>query len=139
VRKRTVIAASFKYYASNHSWKMSESSAVVRARNGQSQAQSKRKAFVSYLHEQGRFMVKLRERGIYRLPNGRELVALEGLGGGYFFYGIYEWEHEESPTYESGDNGRLYSKGKLTAWDAKDLSDTGRTAYEPRALKTALG
>jgi hypothetical protein len=83
-------------------------------------------------------MVKLRERGIYRLPNGRELVALQGLGGEYSFYSIHGWEHAEPPMYESGDNGRLYSKGKLTAWDAGDLSDTGRTVYEPAVLKMAL-
>jgi hypothetical protein len=83
-------------------------------------------------------MVKLRERGIYRLPNGRELVALQGLKGEYFFYSVGEWEHKGAPMYESGDNGRLYSKGKLTAWDAKDLHDTGRTAYEHSALKTSL-
>jgi hypothetical protein len=60
------------------------------------------------------------------------------LEGGYFFYTTYDWEHDEPPMYESGDNGRLYSKGKLTAWDAGDLSDTGRTAYERAALKMAL-
>jgi hypothetical protein len=83
-------------------------------------------------------MIKLRERGIYSLPNGREMVAVQGLQGEYFFYSIDEWEHDGAPMYESGDNGRLYSKGKLTAWDAADLRDTGRTAYEPLALKTSL-
>jgi hypothetical protein len=84
-------------------------------------------------------MVKLRERGIYRLPNGREFVALQGLHGEYFLYGIYEWEHDGPPTYESGDNERLYSNGKLTAWDVKDLIDAGLTAHEPEARDVRMG
>jgi hypothetical protein len=78
-------------------------------------------------------MVRLRERGIYLLPNGRELVAAQGVQGGYFLYGTDEWEHDASPMYESGENQRLYSNGKLTAWDVRDLIDTGRTARQPKS------
>jgi hypothetical protein len=83
--------------------------------------------------------VILRNFGIYRLPNGRELVALEGLQGRHLLYTIHAWERSESPMYESGDNGRLYADGKLTAWDVENLIDTGRTISAPKALGRGIG
>jgi hypothetical protein len=68
----------------------------------------------------------LRKRGIYSLPNGRELVVLgkhengcDRLGG---------WQCFELTEYEVNDAGRLICNGRLTAWDISDLKDTGGTA-----------
>lgn len=68
----------------------------------------------------------LRERGIYCLPNGRELVVVAQQGNGWFkLRGFERFEHSE---YEVDSAGRLLTQGKLTAWDIENLTDTGRTA-----------
>jgi hypothetical protein len=72
--------------------------------------------------------MELRERGIYRLPNGRELVVMDARRNGHAHYRLRGWERFESSEYEINDAGRLLTQGKLTAWDLKDLNDTGRTA-----------
>lgn len=70
--------------------------------------------------------MKLRERGIYRLPNGRELVVITGEGNGRIQ--LRGWERFEKSEYEVDGAGRLLTEGKLTAWDLEHLRDTGRTA-----------
>ena len=75
-------------------------------------------------------IVKLRERGIYRLPNGRELVVLTRHENGHTTYILGGWERFEMSEYEVNEAGRLIHQGKLTAWDLADLKDTGRTAGE---------
>jgi hypothetical protein len=72
----------------------------------------------------------LRERGIYRLPNGRELVVLRKHENGRQAYTLGGWERFELTEYEVNEVGRLICQGKLTAWDIDNLSDTGRTASE---------
>ena len=74
--------------------------------------------------------MNLRERGIYRLPNGRELVVLPKHENGRLAYTLGGWERFELTEYEVNEAGRLSSHGKLTAWDIHSLSDTGRTAEE---------
>ena len=74
--------------------------------------------------------MNLRERGIYRLPNGRELVVLRKYENGKRVYTLSGWERFELTEYEVNDDGRLICQGKLTAWDVACLSDTGRTANE---------
>jgi hypothetical protein len=72
--------------------------------------------------------VDLREKGIYCLPNGRELVVLEKLSGGHVKFRLGVWESFQSSQYEVNNEGRLLALGRVTAWDITDLSDTGRTA-----------
>jgi hypothetical protein len=72
----------------------------------------------------------LRERGIYRLPNGRELIVLRKHENGARTYTLGGWERFELTEYEVNETGRLVCQGKLTAWDIDNLSDTGRTATE---------
>lgn len=70
----------------------------------------------------------LRERGIYVLPNGKELVVSgEGRSPGILFI-LRGWDPFESAEYEVNEAGRLIAQGKLTAWDIQHLQDTGRTA-----------
>jgi hypothetical protein len=74
--------------------------------------------------------MNLRERGIYRLPNGRELVVLRKHENGKRAYTLGGWERFELTEYEVNEDGRLICQGRLTAWDAASLSDTGQTARE---------
>jgi len=64
--------------------------------------------------------MNLRERGIYRLPNGRTLIAKGNLL-------VAHSEGIEFLSYEVNDSGRLVHDGRLTAWDLSDVSDTGST------------
>ena len=73
--------------------------------------------------------MSLREQGIYCLPNGRELVVRERTNGGSEFR-LSGWGHFEASEYVVNDSGRILAQGKLTAWDIKDLTDTGRTARD---------
>lgn len=70
--------------------------------------------------------MKLRERGIYCLPNGRELVVITAQGNGRIH--LRGWEGSEKSDYDVDGAGRLLNEGKLTAWDLEHLRDTGRTA-----------
>lgn len=70
--------------------------------------------------------MKLRERGIYCLPNGRELVVVAQHGNGWFK--LRGFERFDQSEYEVDSAGRLVTQGKLTAWDIENLTDTGRTA-----------
>jgi hypothetical protein len=70
-----------------------------------------------------------RDRGIYCLPNGRELVALSNGENGRVRYRLAGTGCADASDYEVGDDGRLFCGGRLTAWDVRDLSDTGRTHY----------
>lgn len=74
--------------------------------------------------------MNLRERGVYCLPNGRELVVLNRHENGRTTYILGGWERFETSEYEVNEAGRLIHQGKLTAWDLADLKDTGRTAAE---------
>ena len=70
----------------------------------------------------------LRVRGIYCLPNGRELVVRDRTSGGEILFYLGGWDHFEHCEYQVNDAGRLIAQGKPTAWDINDLKDTGRTA-----------
>lgn len=74
--------------------------------------------------------MNLRERGIYTLPNGRELVVLRKHENGKRSYTLGEWERFEVTEYQINEDGRLICQGRLTAWDVASLSDTGETARE---------
>jgi hypothetical protein len=67
----------------------------------------------------------LKERAIYQLPNGRELVAqLNGEGKAI----LQNVSASDPDKYELNDEGRLLFNGQLTAWGVNDLVDTGRVA-----------
>ena len=75
-----------------------------------------------------------KERGIYQLPNGRELVALINNGNRSVLYTL---SGSVSGQYESNSEGRLVFNGKLTAWDVDDLAETGRVA-SPDLIATLI-
>ena len=70
----------------------------------------------------------LRERGIYCLPNGRELVVLRSDEKGSVLYGPVSCQQLEMGEVVVNEAGRLVNQGKLTAWDISNLTDTGRTS-----------
>ena len=72
--------------------------------------------------------MSLRERGIYCLPNGRELVVLRNDGEGSVLYGPVSCNPVEKGEFVVNEAGRLVCQGKLTAWDVSNLSDTGRSS-----------
>jgi hypothetical protein len=82
-------------------------------------------------------MLLLRERGVYRLPNGRELIALKGLQGGFLFYTTHEWANYELPSYATNGDGRLYADGRQTPWSIDELVDTGRTISQQEVFNQA--
>jgi hypothetical protein len=78
----------------------------------------------------------LRERGIYCLPNGHELVVLRNAEDGTVLYGPAGCEPFEMVEFQVNETGRLVCRGKLTAWDISNLSDTGRSSMDiPSPLK----
>ena len=80
----------------------------------------------------------LRERGIYCLPNGRELVVLRNDEEGSVLYGPVSCERSEVGEFVINEAGRLTCQGKLTAWDISNLRDTGRTSVDiPDPLKVS--
>jgi hypothetical protein len=75
--------------------------------------------------------IKLRECGIYALPDKREFVV-RGCGrDGYTLYSNQAWKASGSSEYRLTAEGRLLSKGLPTRWRIGDLTDTGRTAESP--------
>lgn len=73
------------------------------------------------------------ERSIYRLPNGRELVAGVTANNKTILYNVSDPQAGE---YELNAEGRLLFNGQLTAGELKDLSETGRVV-SPAALLDA--
>jgi hypothetical protein len=74
-------------------------------------------------------MKELRERGLYRLPDGAEFVASPAArGGGYALYDPQVWKRYGLPDYQIDATGRLNKMGESTRWRAEDLIDTGQTA-----------
>lgn len=67
----------------------------------------------------------LRDAAVYRLPNGRELVAYRT---GDKETVLFNLSNSESRMYELNSDGRLLFDGQLTAWQIDDLIETGRVA-----------
>ena len=73
-------------------------------------------------------MYQLRERGIYTLPEGGEVVAHQVFSGGYFLYTPVAWEFFGTYVYDSDGRGNIHLHGRSTRWQITDLTDTRRTA-----------
>lgn len=67
--------------------------------------------------------MNLRDRAIYRLPNGRELIARVNTEEKTLLCSVSSAEYVE---YEVSAEGRLFAHGRSTAWSTEDLSDTAR-------------
>ena len=69
-------------------------------------------------------MKKLRERGVYELPDGRKVVAVSNDMDGYYLYSYppHAWVF---PAYEVMASGAIYNAGRSTDWYSTDLKDAG--------------
>ncbi len=75
--------------------------------------------------------IKLRERGIYALPDKREfIVRALGNGSGYLLYNPQAWQRYGLADYRTDAEGRILSKDQATRWLVEDLRDTGRTSED---------
>jgi hypothetical protein len=71
--------------------------------------------------------IKLRERGIYALPDKREFIVRRSGRDEYSLYPPQAWKRLEFAEYRLNTEGRILSKGRPTRWRVEDLTDTGRT------------
>jgi hypothetical protein len=71
-------------------------------------------------------VIKLKERGVYTLPDGRELIASRISNLGCCLYSPQTWKNYGIAEYRIHSDGRLMSKGVPTRWRIEDLKDTGR-------------
>jgi len=69
--------------------------------------------------------MNLKDSAVYRLPNGRELVAYMARDNETVLFNLSD---SESRMYELNSEGRLLFDGQLTAWQIDDLVETGRVA-----------
>lgn len=69
--------------------------------------------------------MNLMDRAVYRLPNGRELVAYMTCDNETLLVSAVA---SESGVYKLNFEGRLLCDGQLTALQIDDLSETGRVA-----------
>ena len=75
--------------------------------------------------------MKLKEWVVYRLPNGRELVACKNNSNGMVLHSL---NCSEPGQYELNSAGRLLLDGQMTAWEVADLFETGRMAPDDAIL-----
>jgi hypothetical protein len=67
---------------------------------------------------------EMRERGVYALPDGRELIAHRGGRFGFFkLYDPLAWKCEGPPIYETDAEGKITSLGMPTPWRVEDLRE----------------
>jgi hypothetical protein len=69
--------------------------------------------------------MNLKDSAVYRLPNGRELVAYMTCDNETVLFNLSD---SESRMYELNSEGRLLFDGQLTAWQIDDLVEAGRVA-----------
>ena len=67
--------------------------------------------------------MNLKERVVYKLPNGRELIARVATGNKTLLCSL---SASDEIHYEVSTEGRLFAHGRLTGWSTDDLSDTAR-------------
>lgn len=70
---------------------------------------------------------EIKERGVYLLPDGREMIA-SGSGGFFKLYDPLAWKYLGPPLYEIRDEARLTCFGRPTPWRVADLVDQRQTA-----------
>jgi hypothetical protein len=73
--------------------------------------------------------INLRERGIYKLLDGREFV-ISRSGDGYSLHTARAWSSYGVADYRLHPDGRILSRGVPTCWRVEDLADTARTAEQ---------
>ena len=75
---------------------------------------------------------RLRELGIYTLPDGREFVVSTIYHDGCSLYTPAAWGTFGTAEFWVDRDGRLLHRGLPSVWKVQDLQDTGRTSSYPR-------
>ncbi|HEY0172455.1 MAG TPA: hypothetical protein VGB98_15645 [Pyrinomonadaceae bacterium] len=74
---------------------------------------------------------RLRELGVYELPDGRQYVVSTLYSDGCSLYPVHAWGGYGNAEFWADEQGRLLRRGLPTRWGVRDLQDTGRTASYP--------
>ncbi len=75
--------------------------------------------------------MRLRNLGIYVLPDGKEYVADVVNAGGYALFSAKLWNFFRVADYRVNADGRLLREGAPTRWNVRHLRYTGRDAQYP--------
>ena len=70
----------------------------------------------------------LRERGIYTLPGGQEVVVSACGGEEYCMFAAATYDAFGLAEYLVSREGLIFRGTEPTGWGVEDLNDTGRTA-----------
>ena len=77
---------------------------------------------------------RLRELGVYALPDGREFVVSTIYHDGWSLYTPHAWQTFGTAEYRVDMDGRLLHQGVPSIWAAQDLNDTGKSADYPKPV-----
>jgi hypothetical protein len=77
---------------------------------------------------------RLRELGVYALPDGREFVVSTIYRDGCSLYAPHAWAAFGTAEYWVDRDGRLLNQGVPSIWSVEDLNDTGKTASYPKPV-----
>lgn len=80
-------------------------------------------------------MTRLKNLGVYVLPDGKELIAEVEPGAGYRLYPTQSWNQFRSSEYLVNREGRLLIKGMPTNLSVEQLIDTGRRVQYPKSSR----
>lgn len=77
---------------------------------------------------------RLRELGVYSLPDGREFIVSTIYHDGCSLYTPHAWETFGTAEYWVDRDGRLLHRGVSSIWAIQDLRDTGKSASYPKPV-----
>lgn len=77
---------------------------------------------------------RLRELGVYSLPDGREFIVSTIYHDGCSLYTPHAWETFGTAEYWVDKDGRLLHRGVSSIWAIQDLRDTGNSASYPKPV-----
>ena len=77
---------------------------------------------------------RLRELGVYELPDGRQFVVSTLYAVGCSLYPVHAWASYGTAEFWADGDGRLLRRGVPTRWNVRDLRDTGKTSTYPRPI-----
>ena len=76
--------------------------------------------------------MKLKNLGVYALPDGREFVVEMFQGGKWRLFSRHVWTLAGHAGYQVNDDGYLVSHGKTLKWRVENLIDTGVREKYPK-------
>lgn len=77
---------------------------------------------------------RLRELGVYRLPDGREFIVSTLFQDGCSLYTPHAWATFGLAEFWVDSEGRLLRRGVPSDWRVQDLTDTGKSADYPKPV-----